>query len=173
MSEVKQKLTDIGKDFSCAGIYKITNPDGMCYIGKSKNIYKRVNLHKNINNCAKSIKDSFIKFGLENHTIEIIAKAESDKELSKLECEYIKFFKSHDPNFGLNTRIPIYDYTLDKLVVLSDNTEKISRLVVFDKNLWQSGVVACKKTRQSFTAYMNEALEEKLKREDKILSKHN
>lgn len=53
------------------------------------------------------------------------------------------------------------------------DTQKTSKLIVFDKNLWQSGVVACKKTRQSFTAYMNEALEEKLKREDKILSKHN
>jgi group I intron endonuclease len=57
------------------GIYKITNPKGLIYIGQSININKRFISYKKLN-CKNQIKlyNSLLKYGVENHTFEVIEK---------------------------------------------------------------------------------------------------
>jgi group I intron endonuclease len=61
------------------GIYKITSPSERVYIGQSRNIehrfrrYKR--LHKS-NNTQVKLTRSFTKYGVDNHTLEIIEECE-------------------------------------------------------------------------------------------------
>ena len=54
------------------GIYKITSPSGKVYVGQSVNIERRLKEYK-ILKCKKQVKlyNSFIKYGFENHKIEI------------------------------------------------------------------------------------------------------
>ena len=56
------------------GIYKITSPSGRIYIGQSRDIAKRFNDYKSINNSKEQIKlhRSFLKYGYDNHVFEII-----------------------------------------------------------------------------------------------------
>jgi len=56
------------------GIYKITNPKGKIYIGQSVNIEKRFRKYKYLDEKNKQTKlyNSFKKYGMENHTFEII-----------------------------------------------------------------------------------------------------
>lgn len=74
------------------GIYKITSPSNKVYIGQSRNYYKRwlyyINLH-----CKKQIKlyNSFIKYGVENHTFIIIEKC-YESQLDKREAFHKRKF---------------------------------------------------------------------------------
>ena len=55
------------------GIYKITNPIGQHYIGKSKDIYKRWNSYKrDLGKGQPKLYNSFKDYGIENHIFEII-----------------------------------------------------------------------------------------------------
>lgn len=55
------------------GIYKITNPKGKIYIGSSKNIKKRFNDYQK-KRCKSQprLYNSLVKYGVENHSFEII-----------------------------------------------------------------------------------------------------
>lgn len=85
-------------------IYKITNPTGKIYIGKTNNFCNRMNSYKNLNNKSqKAIHASIIKYGWDLHTVEILEEAEPEK-LNNLEKYYIKKYSSfskYNPN-GLN-----------------------------------------------------------------------
>ncbi len=53
------------EDKKIIGIYKITNPEGHCYIGQSIDILKRLNNHKkglNSNKLLKPINQEDLKF---------------------------------------------------------------------------------------------------------------
>lgn len=55
------------------GIYKITSPSGLIYIGQSINIHKRFSAYKKLDcNNQPKLKRSLLKYGYANHTFEII-----------------------------------------------------------------------------------------------------
>jgi group I intron endonuclease len=55
-----------------SGIYKIISPTGKIYIGQSINIEKRWEGHKRYNGIGPKLKNSYDKYGFENHMKEII-----------------------------------------------------------------------------------------------------
>lgn len=71
------------------GIYKITSPSGRVYIGQSVNIKKRFQDYKNLHNVKTQIKlyRSFLKYGVDNHTFEVVCLCELD-DLNQLERYY-------------------------------------------------------------------------------------
>jgi group I intron endonuclease len=80
------------------GIYKIENPKGSIYIGQSKNVDERLSRYKKLQCCKFQLLlyRSFLKYGIENHTFEILEKGEFTKEeLNKLEKEYIVKYNSY------------------------------------------------------------------------------
>ena len=60
------------------GIYKITNPKGKIYVGKSKNILSRFNSYYKIQHCKQQRKlyNSLKKYGPENHIFEILEECD-------------------------------------------------------------------------------------------------
>ena len=95
--------------YTC-GIYKITNPKGMIYIGKSIHIEKRWMDYKRLY-CKnqRQIYNSLKKYGYKNHTFEIIHICEKD-ELDNLEllcpnCHSLtKTYKALNLGNGRHTR---------------------------------------------------------------------
>jgi group I intron endonuclease len=83
------------------GIYKITNPKGKIYIGQSTNIEERWEKgHKYGSGCGIKLKNSFKKYGWENHKKEIIEEC-SIKDLSIRETYWIEYHNSYKK--GLNS----------------------------------------------------------------------
>jgi len=82
------------------GIYKITNPEGLVYIGRSKNIIGRFTSHRCGNNPPSKLSESFLKYGFERHKLEIIYECKED-DLKGSEVFFIKKYNS--VNNGLNT----------------------------------------------------------------------
>lgn len=80
-----------------AGIYKIENSKGGIYIGQSKNVDERLSRYKKLQCCKFQLLlyRSFLKYGIENHTFEILEKGKFTKEeLNKMEKEYIIKYNS-------------------------------------------------------------------------------
>jgi group I intron endonuclease len=87
------------------GIYKITNPKGKVYIGQSIDLKQRFAHYKMIN-CKgqKKLYSSLVKYGYENHIIEIITKGDYNRDiLNELEKHYIQIYNSF--RNGLNLSI--------------------------------------------------------------------
>lgn len=90
------------------GIYQIKNKQNQkCYIGQSKNIYKRWNAHKSVAYNEKSPKynlpiyKAIRKYGLEK--FEFVVQEEcSNDSLNELEKYYISLFHSNESRFGYN-----------------------------------------------------------------------
>jgi len=87
------------------GIYKITSPSGKIYIGQSIDIYNRwIKGHKYSNSrkigVGKKLKNSYIKYGHENHKFEIIEEC-STEQLNEREIYWINFYNSYKN--GLNS----------------------------------------------------------------------
>jgi group I intron endonuclease len=79
-------------------IYKITSPSGKFYIGKSKNLKKRIKDYKYQYKKRKSIiHDSIKSYGWDNHTIEVIENCD-DSILSEREIFWIKELNSYHLN---------------------------------------------------------------------------
>lgn len=73
------------------GIYKISNPNGEIYIGKSMNIEKRWQSYKGL--CCKKqplIYDSLLRYGVDKHIFEIVEECPSysEKDLSEQELKW-------------------------------------------------------------------------------------
>jgi group I intron endonuclease len=82
-----------------SGIYKITNPEGKVYIGRSKNVevrFKRYSQYKTANIQPKLF-NSFDVYGFENHIFEIL----DYKDDIELESKYIQEYNSYKD--GLNS----------------------------------------------------------------------
>lgn len=77
------------------GIYKIINPKGKIYIGKSKNIELRFNSYYKLYHCSQQRKlyNSLKKYNPENHIFEIIKECDVD-DLNQYEIQYIKYYNS-------------------------------------------------------------------------------
>ena len=75
-------------------IYKITNPSGHIYIGQSRNFNQRLKYYKSLKSKSQpKLHNSFLKYGFENHKIEIIEHC-SINELNEKEIYYIKKYNS-------------------------------------------------------------------------------
>ena len=63
------------------GIYKITSPSGKIYIGQSINIEKRFLKYKSLENTKEqpALVRSFIKYGVINHTFEIVEECKIEQ----------------------------------------------------------------------------------------------
>ena len=119
----------------CAGIYKLVcNTNGKIYIGKSTNIYKRINRHKNSPNCIDNrylLQNAIIKHGWDSFSVEILEifenfKSSDDNEyLLDRESYYIRHFESNDLDKGYN----ICEYSTDTggKPLSEDHKEKIRK----------------------------------------------
>lgn len=86
------------------GIYKITSPSGKIYIGQSVDIDKRWSKYQ-WKQCKGQVKlyNSFIKYGVENHSFEILEKC-SIEELNNKEEFYIKQYNCFNSEIALNLK---------------------------------------------------------------------
>lgn len=79
-------------------IYKITNKvTGKIYVGQTKNLYDRLKSHKACKDKNTIIVKSIMKYGWENHFVEVLFFSEniSRKEADELEVYYIKVCNSY------------------------------------------------------------------------------
>jgi group I intron endonuclease len=104
-----------------SGIYKITSPNGKVYIGESVNLKNRCKFYLSPNRIKKqrSIYNSLIKYGVDNHIFEIIEFCDS-VNLKERERYFQEFYNS--VNNGLNC---FYSSTANKLKKHSEETIKI------------------------------------------------
>lgn len=125
-------------------IYKITNPNNKIYIGKTINFKKRINSYSSLHcKTQKLLYRSFVKYGFDNHKIEVLEKFNNDDILSEKEKFYIKQFNSYnyENDNGLNLTIggegigSVSEYHKKK-IILSNSTRVISektRLLMSEK----------------------------------------
>ena len=90
------------KNICC--IYKITNSNFDIYIGQTINFKRRCNSYSNFLKLKnqKRLKYSFVKYGFENHKIEILLECNHD-ELNFWEEFYVALFDSFKSEHGLNS----------------------------------------------------------------------
>jgi len=112
------------------GIYKITNPKNIIYIGQSVNIYKQFAQYRNYQ-CHKQprLYNSLKKYGFEKHKFEIITTC-SINELNKLERYYQELYCCLNNN-GLNCVITKLD---DKSGYISDESKQKMSLAQKNRN---------------------------------------
>ena len=115
------------------GIYKITNPKGKVYIGQSIDVNKRV---KDYNNpqayqTGKKILNSILKYGIENHEIDIIEECNREN-LNDREVFWIKEYNSVEE--GLNIQSGGESYKMEQSTkelirqkMIGKNTRKITQ----------------------------------------------
>lgn len=87
------------------GIYKITNPKDKVYIGQSVDITHRLGKYKRLNgniSAQKKIYNSLIKYGIENHSFEVLEECNIE-QLNEKEIYYIEKYDSFKN--GLNMQI--------------------------------------------------------------------
>ena len=86
------------------GIYRIISPNGKMYIGQSIDIRKRWAHHRKFAGRGHpKLFDSFLEYGVENHTFDIIQTCDREM-LDELERYYISLYDSFDSENGLNLR---------------------------------------------------------------------
>lgn len=87
------------------GIYKITSPKNRIYIGQSININQRFTSYNNINQNLSHVrlKNSFNKYGVENHKFEIIEIC-LNEQLNERERYWQDFYNVLSKN-GLNCKL--------------------------------------------------------------------
>lgn len=86
------------------GIYKITNPEGKVYIGKSRNIKSRFTHYKQGYSNSKLSK-SFKDFGIDNHIFEVIEECDLH-DLNIKEHFYINMYDSINKGFNVYNASP-------------------------------------------------------------------
>lgn len=95
------------------GIYKITSPIGRIYVGQSIDVVLRFQTYKKLK-CKSQLRvyNSFVKYGVENHTFEIIEECSVDL-LNERERYWQDFYEVLGKN-GLNCNL-----------VSTDNSPKV------------------------------------------------
>ena len=89
-------MTEEKRDYK---IYKLTSPEGKVYIGASVNPKER--WKQKYKGCRR-MRTAIEQFGWENFTKEIILEGLTKEESQLKEVEYIKLYKSNDPDYGYN-----------------------------------------------------------------------
>ncbi len=120
------------------GIYKITSPTEKIYIGQSVDLDRRILTYKsNINNTVnqKILHNSLLKYGIENHTFEIIEEC-LEEDLNCRERYWQDFYDVLNREKGLNC---VLQPCNEARKVLSEETRhKMSLAVSGEKNgMWQ------------------------------------
>ncbi len=119
------------------GIYKITNKiNNKSYICQSIDVEKRLNEHKydyfrelkNEEISDNHLIRSFLKYGIENFSFEILEITQKE-ELNDKEILYIKKYQSSDPSFGYNKTMGG-----DFYLPTQETKEKLSKII---KELWK------------------------------------
>lgn len=86
-------------------IYKLTNSIGQIYVGQTRNFIKRIDNYKSLTCKGQQlIYASLLRYGFDNHTIEILEESDIDN-LDELEIYYIGKEDSYywnNKEFGLN-----------------------------------------------------------------------
>jgi group I intron endonuclease len=83
-------------------IYKITSPSGRIYIGQTLNLKRRLQEYKRLKCTAqKLLYASLLKYGFDNHIVEVIEIVSLDQADLK-EIHYIKVFNTYKSKQGLN-----------------------------------------------------------------------
>jgi group I intron endonuclease len=135
------------------GIYKITSPSGKVYIGQAIDIERRWNMYRLLH-CKSQIKlyNSFISYGVENHTFEIIKECEI-YELNYYERHFQEYFDAIG-EYGLNC---ILTNVGEKKQVHNEETiKKMSE--------WHKGKVVSKETRKKISEASKNISEETRKK---------
>lgn len=93
------------------GIYKITNPNGLVYIGKSKNVFDRWTRYRRLHcKAQKHLYRSLKKYGFNAHKFEIIKECEF-AELDYYEGVFINLYDSlnerNEKEINLHNKIVI------------------------------------------------------------------
>lgn len=89
-------------------IYKITNPIGGCYVGKTCDYHNRMSSYRNLRSTKQPLlNDSFLKYGYDNHYVDILETFFSNNEYAKeREVFWIKTYMSNNSKWpdknGLN-----------------------------------------------------------------------
>jgi group I intron endonuclease len=106
------------------GIYKITSPSNRIYIGQSIRLEQRLLEYTKQKNCDRQPKlfNSFIKYGIENHKIEILEKC-TIVELNSRERYWQDFY-----NVIINGLNCILTKTTDKKAVFSVEVREKMRI---------------------------------------------
>lgn len=87
------------------GVYKITNPKGAIYVGSSIDIERRWKQYKYLrHNEQRKLKNSFLRYGIENHTFEVICECHQDVLLER-EAFFCHKFNVLDRS-NLNLKVP-------------------------------------------------------------------
>jgi group I intron endonuclease len=83
-------------------IYKIVSPSNKIYIGQTINLQRRIKEYKR-KTCKSQclLCNSLLKYGLDNHTIEIVEVTDIDQADNR-EIYWIKQFNSYNSEQGLN-----------------------------------------------------------------------
>lgn len=114
------------KKLNCACVYCLEFPNGMKYVGKSKDLSKRISLYLHCNGANKYLSAAIAEFGFDSVDISILSQIECrdkidlDLCLSILEIKYIRELGTIYPN-GYNVSlggevlgIPVEYLTTDK-----------------------------------------------------------
>lgn len=116
---MKARLEDKNK----SGIYKIINNlNKKIYIGRSNNIFARINSHKiSSKNIKSPLYNAIRKYNIENFTYEVIEYCDVE-EISKKEIYWIEFFNSANRLIGYN----LNDSEQGIIIVSKQTRNKIS-----------------------------------------------
>lgn len=94
-------------------IYKITNPKGRVYIGKSCSINNRMSAYKTVGASCKQqplIYNSLLKYGADNHCFEIIDSFESNTDYaSGKEIFWIRSYMSNESKWRMGLGLNLTD----------------------------------------------------------------
>jgi len=120
----------LGKELKVCGIYGIQNiVNNKIYVGKAKNIYKRIQSHiYGLNSESKDENRHLInalnKYGFQNFKCFVIEELEFNENILKeRELYWIQFYKSTDREFGYNLRMD----SSTKMIV-HDETRKLQSI---------------------------------------------
>ncbi len=102
-----------------SGIYKVTSPTYKVYIGRTVNIFKRWNEHKNHLGIGPKLLNSYQKYGSQNHIFEIIEECSIDilderevyhkqQELDKVDGDFDKVLFCSLYDIGVKGEWPEY-----------------------------------------------------------------
>lgn len=115
-------------DWKRSGIYCIVNlKNNKKYVGKSLNIYSRINQHVcRLNNNSKDendyIKRSWIKYGKENFTYFVLEYVDDVNLLKEKELYWITTLNTIDKNIGYNLRMD----SSTNIIVHEETKKKLS-----------------------------------------------
>lgn len=129
------------KNDNICGIYCIKNKiNNKVYIGKSKNIYRRIHQHlydlknKRIKNENSHFLNSWYKYGKENFEYTILEELKLNDSICKnRELYWIKKYNSTNREFGYNLRMD----SSTSMIVHKETSDKIS---VRLKKEWELGI---------------------------------